>query len=96
MERAEVSLHEVSIFRVFKENPKTWLTHKDVATMGKLNERTVRAHTLRLVKLGMLDQAELFPRHRYRMSAKAGLRNKAYMQRLDEADEIFKQNPIQA
>jgi Phenylacetic acid-responsive transcriptional repressor len=94
MERNEISLHEVKVYRVFKEHSKAWLTHKDIAKISELNERTVRAHTLRLVRSGVLDQAELFPAHRYRLSQKADKRNKGYMQRLLEADTIFASVPV--
>lgn len=93
MERAEISLHEVKVYRVFKEHSKAWLTHKDVAKISKINDRTVRSHTLRLIRLGVLDQAELFPQHRYRLSQKADKRNKGYKQRLDKADVIFASSP---
>lgn len=94
MERSEISLHEVNIYRVFKEHSKAWLTHKDIAKLSQSkSDRTVRAHTLKLVRLGILDQAELFPQHRYRLSQKADKRNKGYMQRLDEADVIFAASP---
>lgn len=88
-ERSEVSLHEVKIFRKMKAEPARWFTHKELAKDCGFSERTVRAHTLRFVKLGILDQAELFPAHRYRLSEKATRRNVAYVQRLEQADEIF-------
>lgn len=44
---------------------------------------------MKLVDLGLLDQAEVFPAHRYRLSSKADKRNKSYLQRLERAAEVF-------
>ena len=54
-----------------------------------MNLRTVRLHTMRFVKLGMLDQAEVFPAYRYRWSKKSDRRNMAYSQRLEQAASVF-------
>lgn len=89
MERAEISLHEVRVYRVLKEHSKAWLTNNDLSKMANMNARTTRSHTLRFVKLGIIDQAELFPAHRYRLSTKADKRNKSYLQRIEEANAIF-------
>lgn len=91
-ERSEISEHEVKIFVLLKEQPEKWFTHNEIATETKMSERTVRAHTARFVKLGLLDLAELFPRHRYRYSAKGIRRNKAYSLRLENAASIFGAN----
>ena len=48
----------------------------------------VACRTHRVVELGILDQAELFPAHRYRISEHADKRNKAYVIRLREAAKI--------
>jgi hypothetical protein len=50
--------------------------------------RTVRMHTARLVKLGLLEQAELFPEYRYRLSDKAQQHNPEYLARLAEAAKL--------
>jgi DNA-binding IclR family transcriptional regulator len=47
---------------------KGWLTSQQVAEGAKVAARTARQHLLRLVQLGLLDQAEVFPAHRYRLS----------------------------
>jgi hypothetical protein len=88
-ERSEISLHEVKVFRAMKAEPNRWFTNKELAVACGFSERTVRAHTLRFVKLGLLDQAEVFPAHRYKFSDKSNRRNVAYLQRLERADEVF-------
>lgn len=88
-ERSEISEHEVKIYMLLKAQPEKWFTHKEIATGTGVAERTVRMHTVRFVKLGLLDLAELFPAHRYRFSEKGHRRNKSYTLRLESAAEIF-------
>jgi DNA-binding IclR family transcriptional regulator len=88
-ERSEVSLHEIKVLHALMSNPDKWLTHKEISQTSRVNERTTRAHTLRLVKLGMLEKAEVFPAHKYRWSAKASKRNAAYAQRIEQAIQVF-------
>lgn len=90
MERSEVSLHEVKVFRLLQSSPSKWFTHADIAAQVKgVAVRTIRHHTKRLVALGLLDVAEVFPAHRYRFAEKAGKRNQAMLLRLERAAEIF-------
>lgn len=88
-EKGEISIHEVKIYRAFTSASQSWLTNKDIATSTKVGERTVRMHTLRHVQLGILDLAEVFPAHRFRLSQMADKRNRAYLQRLENACEVF-------
>lgn len=88
MEHNEISEHQVKIFR-FMQQHKGWLTSQQVAEGAKVAARTARQHLLRLVQLGLLDQAEVFPAHRYRLSSKADKRNVAYLKRLEMACEVF-------
>lgn len=90
-ERSEISFHEIQVFRLLKSAPEKWFTHKQISETSKMNERTVRSHTLRFVRLGLVDQAEVFPAHRYRWSEKAQRRNGSYLLRLNQADSIFGQ-----
>lgn len=89
MERSEVSAHEVRVYLLLSGNPTLWLTNAEVATRAGVAPRTARLHTLRLVQLGMLDQAEVFPAHRYRWSGRAAKRNRAYLQRLGAARDAL-------
>lgn len=88
-ERNEVSLHEVRVFLALKGKPEEWLTNLEISKASGVNQRTTRLHTIRLVQLGMLEKAEVFPAHRYRWSAKGARRNAAYSQRLQTAAEVF-------
>ena len=88
-ERNEVSLHEVKVYAALRDKPDEWLTNKEISQRSGVAERTTRMHTLRLVKLGVIDQAEVFPAHRYRFSEKGSKRNAAYSQRIKVAAEIF-------
>jgi DNA-binding transcriptional ArsR family regulator len=89
MEKSEISLHEIRVFKAVKDAGR-WITNHEIASAaGKISERTVRAHTLKLVKLGLIDQAEVFPSHRYRLAEKAAKRNGSYLIRLTKAAEVF-------
>lgn len=90
MENNEISQHEVLIFNVLKTNKGRWMTNGEIQKAVKsVAERTVRKHTKRLVDLGLLDLAEVFPAHKYRLSEKAMQRNTAYTKRLQNAVEVF-------
>lgn len=89
MERNEISQHEVRIFSLLSSQPDKWFTNSQIAELISMPTRTVRFHTLRFVKLGILDQAEVFPAHRYRWAEKADKRNVSYVQRLKQAEKVF-------
>lgn len=89
MERNEISIHEVKVYLALK-NGQRWMSNQDIAKeLSSIAARTVRAHTLKLVNLGILDQAEVFPGHRYRWSEKGVKRNISYVKRLEGAAEVF-------
>ena len=89
MERNEISLHEVKVYRVFKGSPDKWLTNAEVANAGGLKTRTARWHTMRFAALGIIERAEVFPSHKFKLSSKAGKRNGGFLQRLEQADKLF-------
>ncbi len=89
MERNEISAHEVRVFTLLESHPRRWFTHVELGTEGQVAERTARAYTLKFVKLGLLDVAEVWPRHRYRLREKPEKRNVAYHQRLKAAQAVF-------
>ena len=89
MEHNEVSIHEVRIFVALRDSANRWLTNKEIAGNAKVAYRTTAQHTQRLVKLGLLDVAEVFPAHRYRLAQKAAKRNAAYVLKLERALEVF-------
>lgn len=88
MERNEVSIHEVRVYVALKA-AGGWMTNAEIAEAAEVAPRTARAHSLKLVRLGVLDLAEVFPAHRYRLAEHARKRNAAYTQRLEAAREVF-------
>lgn len=88
-ERSEISWHEVKIYLALRENKNRWLTHAEIQSIVGVARRTVRHHTLRFRKLGIIDVAEVFPAHRYRWPDKGERRNEAYVLRLDKAADVF-------
>jgi len=89
-EKSEVSLHLVKVWNTLK-NKDGWITNKEIANEVKFSERTVRAHTLYLVNSGLIDQAEVFPAHRYRYSKMGIKRNPAFVKRIELAVEVLGQ-----
>ncbi len=90
VERNEVSRQEVEVFRVLTANVAAWKTNSEIAAECQaVASRTVRAMTLKFVKLGLVDQAEVFPAHKFKLSAKADKRNRGYIERLKQAAEVF-------
>jgi DNA-binding IclR family transcriptional regulator len=87
MEKNEISRHEILVYQALAEGK--WVTNQEIADKTGVAPRTARHHTLRLVKLGIADQAELFPAHRYRLSEYAAKRNRGYADRIGRAAEIF-------
>jgi DNA-binding IclR family transcriptional regulator len=87
MEGKAISQHEVRIMHVLGEG--RWLGTREIAELAGVAPRTARAHALSLVRLGILDQEQLSPGYRYRLSPYAASRNLDYMQRLAHATEIF-------
>lgn len=88
-EKGEISEHEVRIYRLMSSAPQRWFTAQQVCEAAKVARRTAGLHTLRFTKLGLVDQAEVFPAHRYKWSEFAAKRNKAYLQRLQAAAEVL-------
>lgn len=88
-ERNEVSVQEVRFYLAAKASAGEWVTAKALADGSKIAPRTGRAFATKLVSLGLMDVAEVFPAHRYRLSDKASKRNAAYVQRLEVAVGVF-------
>lgn len=90
MEQNEISQHEVEVYRVLRLNPTLWMTNIVIAERAPaISPRTVRAKTAKFVALGLIDVAEVFPGHRYRLSDKGRQRNAAYLTRLENAASVF-------
>lgn len=88
METSEISIHQSRIYE-FVKSAGRWVTSREIASGADVAERTARAHALKFVRLGVFDQAEVFPAHRYRLSELAGKRNISVVRRLEAAREIF-------
>jgi predicted transcriptional regulator of viral defense system len=88
MESNEISLHQLRVFEFVREAGR-WVTATEIQDGTGVSPRTARHHALKLAKLGLFDQAEVFPGHRYRISQFAEQRNKDYMLRLEQAREVF-------
>lgn len=88
MERNEISRHEIAFFHAAK-SADGWRTAKELADTAGIAHRTGRAFALKFVRLGIADQAEVWPAHRYRWSKMADKRNRSYVQRLEQASEVF-------
>lgn len=88
MEHPLISRHEIALYRVMKDHPE-WHTVHEWASLSGIASRTANRHCARLTKLGLLDQMNLFPGYRYRLSAFAEERNRAYLQKLDKAVEVI-------
>lgn len=82
----QISHHEVKIVKAVSEHG-SWIDAESVAKKAGVAPRTARAHLKRLADIGIIEQAEVFPAHRYRWSEKTG--NKSYLLRLKAAGEVF-------
>jgi len=91
MERSEISVHQVRVFRYVKE-AAGWVTAKEIAQGAEVAPRTARAHALWFVGSGIFEEAKVSPGHRYRFSRTAR-RNKAYLLRLNAAAAILEGVP---
>lgn len=88
MEGNEISEHQARIY-AFLKSAQGWVTAKDIEKGANVGGRTARLHALNLVRLLIVDQAEVFPGHRYRLSSMAAKRNQTYVKRLEEALDVF-------
>lgn len=88
MEKAEISIHQWKIYDCLVKS-QTWMSNKDIAQKTGVSLRRVGFHTNNLVQLGILDQAEVYPGHRFKISNRADKRNTGYLRRLVQAGEIF-------
>jgi DNA-binding transcriptional ArsR family regulator len=87
MENNEISEHEIRVYCVLRDTEQ-WVTSADVVTTGHVKPRTARHHLRRLVNLGIVDMAAVFPGHRYRLAKMAGKRNAGYLRRLLAALDV--------
>jgi len=93
MEPVQISMHQVRVFRFVRDRGK-WVSSTDIAEGAEVSPRTARHLARTLVGLGIFDQIEMYPGHRYRFSDQADTVNEAYMIRLRDAEEAFEMAPI--
>lgn len=82
----EVSPHEVRVFRAL--NAVTWATSQEVSTRADVAPRTARKHLTRLVQAGLVEEARVFPGHRFRLTA-AATEGTDYTDRLAAAEDAM-------
>ena len=66
-----------------------WRTSRELAEQAAIARRTARAFAQKFAHLGIIETAEVFPAHRYRLAPKAGKTNAAYVVRLGRASSAF-------
>ena len=84
----EISEHQVRAY-LFLKSARGWVTAGQLADGAKIAPRTARHFAKLFVDLGIADLAEVFPGHRYRLSAKASKRNASYIKRIEGAASVF-------
>jgi hypothetical protein len=96
MESIQISAQQARVFSLLKavalesNSPaQCWLTNREIELRLKdVNLRTIRLHTSKLAKLGVFEEAVVFPAHKYRVSDKAQQLNPSYLARLAEAAKL--------
>jgi prophage antirepressor-like protein len=68
--RSEVSEHLIRVWTLMRDNDE-WLTNRQIAHRAAMVNRTARAHTARLFKLGLLERFPTFPGHVYKLAPDA-------------------------
>jgi hypothetical protein len=85
-----ISPHEVRLLLVFRQRAGDWLTNNAVAKAAEISPRTARAHTDRLVRLGVLEEQQVYPGPVFRLAGEPGEEAQGYLQRAEKAREIFR------
>jgi predicted transcriptional regulator of viral defense system len=93
VEPTQISMHQVRVFRFVRDHGK-WVSSTDIAEGAEVSPRAARHLARTLAELGIFDQIEVHPGHRYRFSDQADTVNEAYMLRLRNAEEAFGMAPI--
>lgn len=87
METTEISRHQVAVFEHMKDG--SWKTANEVALATKVAGRTARHHLAGLTQLGVLEEAYVFPGHRYRLHPAPGARATKFIGRLEHASVVL-------
>lgn len=89
MERNEISSHEVRFYSALIANKEKWRTARELCKQAGIAYRTASAFAKKFSELGIIETAEVFPGHRYRLAPKAEKTNAAYTTRLRRAAEAL-------
>lgn len=84
-----ISLHEVKLLLVFKNQPDRWFDNAQVADAAKISPRTARLHTSRLADLGVLDVERVFPASKFKLAGKPSEAGSTYLARWEKAREAL-------
>jgi DNA-binding IclR family transcriptional regulator len=93
VERNEISRHEILVYQTLARGE--WISSREIAEQSGVAHRTARAHALKLVRLGLVEQVEVFPGHRYRLSEHAAQRNRGYSDRITRAAAVLGMTELQ-
>ena len=74
---------------LLRSHPQTHYTNNELTAATGAVGRTVRLHTLRLVKRGLLECITVFGGFRYRWRSEGEQRNAAYIKQLDQAIQVL-------
>ena len=83
-----VSRHAVRVFEALRENRGRWRTSDELAAAAGVLPRTARAHLTKLVRLGAVETAPVWPTH-YRLAEAMPGEPAEYVRRLEQAAEVF-------
>lgn len=94
-EKGEISVHLCKVWACMKANSSKWMTTNEITNaVNGVAKRTVSMHLLYLVKSGLVDQIEVFPGHRYKLSVLPSKRNTNYYDRIEKATEVFTESQL--
>jgi hypothetical protein len=89
MRNGRISPHEVRLLLALRREPVRWHTNRALADSAEVSERTARAHTARLAKIGVVEVERVFPGNRCRLVTQPAEEAKDYLVRVDKAREVF-------
>jgi len=84
------SEQEISLYRILSGSPEKWFTHSELAKTSGIGARTVRSHTLKFAKHGLVECRRVFPGFRYRWIKKPSKQAQQYLDRLRSSEEVFR------
>lgn len=90
MAQKKISVKEVLIYKALLVNKGEWLKNSELETvLGEAAPRTIRKHTERFTKIGLIEKADLSPAPRYRWSEAGAKKNQRYVGRLEAMSQVL-------